>query len=69
MSNTKLTLDKEMIDLFFEIKNDLPAAIQNDLRLSDASLLKKLMVIYQAATETKTKTKIEGFFKQCIDNT
>jgi len=51
LTNNRMTLDKEMIDLFFEIKSDLPEAVQNDLKLSDASLLKKLMVIYRAATE------------------
>lgn len=60
-------IDRYMVNLFFEIRRNLPHDLQRDLKISDVSLEQKLIVLHKNTQDESIKTLIEVFLERAGD--
>lgn len=63
-----MNIDRYMVNLFFEIRRNLPSKHQQALRLSAPDLGEKIVAIYQQSDDENTRLLIEIFLERAGDN-
>jgi len=59
-----MNIDRYMVNLFFEIKRNLPITLQKDLKISAPDLGDTMMTIYAKSDDENIKLLIEVFMER-----
>lgn len=59
-----MTIDRYMVNLFFEIKRNLPLKYRQNLKIADSELADSLIDIYYEHKDDSTQRLIEVFFNR-----
>ncbi|GGZ96215.1 hypothetical protein GCM10008090_00530 [Arenicella chitinivorans] len=56
-----------MVNLFFEIKRNLPPELGDDLKISSADLSSAMINVYWSSDDNMVRTLVEAFFRRAGD--
>ncbi len=59
----KVTIDRNAVNVLFDIKRTLPSQAQEHFKIADARLIEKLHQLYLVSESTETKALIQHFFE------
>ncbi len=62
-----MNIDRYMVNLFFEIKRNLPFALQRDFKISNADLGDMMVKLYRSIDDEAIKRLIEVFLERAGD--
>lgn len=62
-----MNIDRQMVNLFFEVRKNVPAEIRQGMKLSSPTLGSDLVAIFNIIDNDKVKFAIERFFKRAGD--
>ena len=54
-------IDRQMVGLFFEIRRSLPLSTRKNLRISESSVERKLIILHSYTADIRIKNLIERF--------
>lgn len=62
-----MKVDRYMVNLFFEIKRNLPPELGADLKISSADLSSAMINVYWSSDDNAIRTLVDAFFRRAGD--
>ena len=62
-----MQIDRYMVNLFFEIKRNLPRRLQTDMKISDPDIGRSMVDLYRASDDENIKRLVEVFLERAGD--
>lgn len=59
-----MNIDRKMVNLFFEVRNNVPIEIRQGMKLSSPTLESDLVAVFNIIDNDKVKADIAEFFKR-----